>query len=187
MRGVICLLVIVALTAGMHSLSLGREDKKFSPISAGRAYTVREMLENAPIILPDYDMVVSLDRGEATFGRGNARGSVALGDVFATARTADGIDFIGYIVVSGGGVGTFRYLVLYSMTKQGLVHSDSAFLGDRVQVRSIHSGEQSGIEEYQVTITILDRKPKEPMSAPPTLERKLNFVVSGRRFFRETD
>jgi len=185
MRRLIYILVVVAIAAGVHFVSTGRENKKAAPASSEGPYSVRKMLENAPVIPPGQECVVSFNKGRATFTRGNARSEIALGDIFAAARTSDGVDFLGYITVNSGGSGTFRYLVLYSMTKQGLMHQDSAFLGDRVQVRSIQTAQRTDNEEYRVTASILDRKPDEPMSVPPVLERKLIFSVSDNRFIVE--
>jgi hypothetical protein len=187
MRRLVYILMVLAIAAGVHYCSSGREEKKIRRPIMSAPHSVREMLENAPVVVSEHEFIVSLDHGKGTFERGSIRGAITLGDSFAAAKTPEGTDFLGYIVVNFGGSGNFRYLVLYSTTKQGLTHHDSAFLGDRIIVQSIQTVQQPEKEEYRVIVTIRDRKPDEPMSAPPGIERKMTFTVSGHRLFMEKD
>lgn len=187
MRRIIYLLIVLAIAAGLRFLSGGKEAEKVRPPMLSGPYTAQEMLESASVVVPDHEFVVSLNRGEATFEQGDIRGTITLGDVFATAKTPGGTDFLGYIVMNTGGSGNFRYLVLYSMTKQGLTHHDSALLGDRITVQSIRTVQKPDEEEYQVVVDTMDRKPDEPMSAPSTVERELTYTVSGHRLIPEEE
>ncbi len=175
------IIIVLATTAVVYFFFSAQKQQNTPPHMFG-PYTAREMLESASVLIPGLDILVSLNNGRATFEKGEVRGTVELGNAFAMARSAEGADYLGYIIVNTGGSGTFRYLVLYSMTKQGLIHQDSAFLGDRVKVASIQTVTKPENEEYRVIVTILDRKPDEPMAAPPTVGRELTFTISGRQF-----
>jgi hypothetical protein len=84
----------------------------------------------------------------------------ALGDV-----NGDGFEDAAVIlVVDPGGSGTFTYLALVLNENGTAKPVASVLLGDRITVKSMVL--QSG----EVKVTMLTRKPDEPMSAEPTVE-----------------
>ncbi len=99
----------------------------------------------------------------------------AVGDV-----NGDGAeDAVVTLVVQPGGSGVFTYLALVLNDNGRAKPLASVLLGDRILVKSlaIHSG--------TVVVTMLTRKPSEPMSATPTVEVRRTFKVRGNEFVEE--
>jgi hypothetical protein len=95
----------------------------------------------------------------------------AIGDV-----NGDGLeDALVTLVVDPGGSGTFTYLALV-LNQDGKPKPLAAvLLGDRIVVKSL------ALQNGTMEVTMLTRKPEEPMSTEPTLEQKLNFLLQGDR------
>jgi hypothetical protein len=95
----------------------------------------------------------------------------AIGDV-----NGDGLeDALVTLVVDPGGSGTFTYLALV-LNQDGKPKPLAAvLLGDRIVVKSL------ALQNGTMDVTILTRKPEEPMSTEPTLEQTLNFLLQGDR------
>lgn len=93
----------------------------------------------------------------------------ALGDV-----NGDGAeDAAVTLVVDPGGSGTFTYLALV-INEQGTAKPlETVLLGDRIIVRSL------AIQSGSVVVTMLTRKPDEPMSAEPKVEVTRTFKLQG--------
>ncbi len=179
MRRAIYVLVVLAVAAVMYYISRPRSAAPPNPPDMA---LVEPVLDSATVRVPEYDVTVKLSDGHAEFESGPVRGTVAMDEVFAHMRTETGYDILGVLQVSGGGSGTFSYLVLfYRPTPDSLEHRDSILLGDRVKVRDIRTEDGPGGNGYQVVATVLDRRENEPMSAPPTVEQEMAFTVNGHR------
>jgi len=100
----------------------------------------------------------------------------ALGDV-----NGDGAeDALVILVVDPGGSGTFTYLTLV-VNEEGTAKPLAAvLLGDRVVVKSL------ALESGNVVVSLLTRKPDEPMSAEPMVEVTRLFKLLGDRLVEET-
>jgi hypothetical protein len=74
-----------------------------------------------------------------------------------------------------GGSGAFTYLaaVLYENGEAKPVAS--VLLGDRIQLRTI------GIDHGIIRVTLLTRRPDEPMTAAPTVEERKSFKLEDGR------
>jgi hypothetical protein len=93
----------------------------------------------------------------------------ALGDV-----NGDGAeDATVTLVVDPGGSGTFTYLALVINDKGTAKPIALVLLGDRITVENI------AIQSGSVGVTMLTRKPDEPMSAEPKVEVKRTFNLQG--------
>jgi hypothetical protein len=88
-------------------------------------------------------------------------------------------DAVVTLVAQPGGSGVFTFLALALNDNGRAKPLASVLLGDRILVKSlaIHSG--------TVVVTMLTRKPGEPMSATPTVEVRRIFKVRGNELVEE--
>ena len=75
--------------------------------------------------------------------------------------------------INSGGSGTFSYLALVINDKGTAKSVSSIFLGDRIIVESL------AIKPGSVVVTMLTRKPEEPMVAEPKIELTRTFNLQG--------
>ena len=93
----------------------------------------------------------------------------SLGDV-----NGDGVeDAVVTLVADPGGSGTFTYLALVINDNGAAKPIASVLLGDRIIVKSL------AIQSGEVLVTMLTRRPDEPMSTEPTLEVTRRFKLNG--------
>ena len=86
----------------------------------------------------------------------------------------DGVeDAIVTLVVEPGGSGTFTYLAPVINDHGTPKPGAAVLLGDRIIVKSV------SIQNGEVVVTMLTRKPDEPMSAEPTVEVTRTFKLQG--------
>ena len=99
----------------------------------------------------------------------------ALGDV-----NGDGAeDALVTLVVDPGGSGTFTYLVLVLNDGGAARPLAAVLLGDRIVVKSLE------LDSGNAVVSLLMRRPDEPMSAEPTVEETLKFKVQGDQLVEE--
>jgi hypothetical protein len=77
------------------------------------------------------------------------------------------------LVADPGGSGTFIYLAAVINRDGAAEPIASAFLGDRIAVKSL------AIESGKIHVTMLTRKEGEPMAAKPTVELSRRFKLQG--------
>jgi hypothetical protein len=77
------------------------------------------------------------------------------------------------LVVDSGGSGTFTYLAPVINEKGMAKPLDAVLLGDRIKLKSI------SIQSGSIVVTMLTRKPDEPMSAEPKVEVTQRFELQG--------
>jgi hypothetical protein len=125
---------------------------------------------------------LTLENGQATFTAsediGGGTGFVSLEKPRAIVVKGDDADVLALINVSGGGTGTFQYLVRFEYigaTKQ-VTEIEKVILGDRITVNSITT-EIVEPTHYEVLVATKDRKPFEGMAAEPKESRLLHFRV----------
>lgn len=120
---------------------------------------------------------------EETVVPGSAtRTRISLGEEQATGDlNGDGAeDAVVTLVADPGGSGTFIYLAAV-INRNGVAEPIACvLLGDRIAVKSI------AIESGKIHVTVLTRKPNEPMAAKPTVEVKRVFKLQGESFVEET-
>lgn len=88
-------------------------------------------------------------------------------------------DAVVTLVVDPGGSGTFTYLALV-LNEAGIPKPLAAvLLGDRIILKSMEI--QPGI----ITVTMLSRKPDEPMSTEPTVEVIRKFTLRGETLLEQ--
>ena len=98
-------------------------------------------------------------------------GNEASGDL-----NSDGTPDVAFLLTqSGGGSGTFYYVVVAVKTKDGYVGTNAVLLGDRIAPQSTELRDGSLIVNYA------DRKPGEAMTTPPSVGvSKYLKVVDGK-------
>ncbi len=77
------------------------------------------------------------------------------------------------MLVNTGGSGNFRYIAAVLNDQNQPVPVDTAFIGDRVLVRKVT------IVKGVITVTYLDRRTDQPMSARPTVLARKQFKLEG--------
>ncbi len=93
----------------------------------------------------------------------------ALGDI-----NGDGAeDAAVTLVADPGGSGTFTYLAVVINQAGTATPSAAVLLGDRIRVKSL------AIQPGRVVVSMLTRKPEEPMSAEPSVELTRSFEWQG--------
>ncbi|MDR3571687.1 MAG: hypothetical protein P4L81_05860 [Candidatus Pacebacteria bacterium] len=86
-------------------------------------------------------------------------GNEATGDL-----NGDGVPDVAFLLTqSGGGSGTFYYVVVALKTAQGYEGTNAVFLGDRIAPQTTE------IRDGEVIVNYADRNPGEPMTAKPSL------------------
>jgi hypothetical protein len=107
---------------------------------------------------------------------------ISLGEEQATGdlNGDDAQDASVTLVANPGGSGTFTYLAAVINRNGAADPIATVFLGDRIIVKSI------AIESGKILVTLLTRKPDEPMAAKPTVEVKRVFKLQGESFVEET-
>jgi hypothetical protein len=79
------------------------------------------------------------------------------------------------IVYDPGGSGTFYYIAA-AISQNGSYKGTSGFLlGDRIAVKDVE------IRKGVVFVQYADRRPAEPMSAPPLVDRSIQLILTGGR------
>lgn len=186
---VVVIVMIVLLVVGSgkkdvkapHELeTVGDPVVSLSALGEG-AVAVSSVLGNANILVPETSVRTVLSDGAADFVSGETRGAVILGEVFAAQRASDGkYDLFAIAGVNYGGSGTFQYLLSFRADENGVEHTGSALLGDRVAVMGIEvPGE--GKSDYTVSVHGFVRDPYEPPYVEPTIEWTWDFFMAGHR------
>lgn len=148
------------------------------------------LMEAASIgqLLPDLEYTIDLaSSGKAQLKDGAFEEAAApdsaiktkiwLGDVQALGDiNGDGAeDALVTLVVDPGGSGTFTYLALV-VNEDGTANPLAAvLLGDRVVVKSL------ALKSGRAVVSLLTRKPDEPMTADPTVEETREFEIKDGR------
>lgn len=92
--------------------------------------------------------------------------TIAYGDLNADGEE----DALALIAQSGGGSGTFVYVVVYVSGPVKYNGSNAIFLGDRISPQSL------SVKNGVATVKYLDRKEDEPFSAEPTVSTTKQLV-----------
>ncbi len=140
----------------------GQLQTKFDPMNAtyvidGKSYTLANGVSQVPIA-PDLATKIT---------------TRYFGDESAGDLNGDGTQDYGFLITQdGGGSGTFFYAVAAIKTNSGYKITNAYFLGDRIAPQSTQIVGQEFVVNYA------DRKPGEPMSAPPSVGVSKYFKVT---------
>jgi hypothetical protein len=114
----------------------------------------------------------------ATFGD-NSDGFIAVVDNRLAAVSAG--EFIVPFAVSEGGSGTFSYLGLLIENEDGLIHTSSALLGDRIRITDV------SVEDGIVVVETLDRHNDQAMSDEPATRVIREFSTMDGKLLLENE
>jgi hypothetical protein len=146
-----------------------------------------EVLNSNPIVNghPDASNATFLfEEGAVTLKNGTASSRVSpdssatvetdLRDIYAYGDlNSDGKeDAVVVLMQSGGGSGTFFSIAGYISGPVGYKGTGTAFIGDRVEIKSI------SVKGKRITVTYLGRRDDEPFAAEPTVLITKTFLYS---------
>jgi hypothetical protein len=141
--------------------------------------SILEALSNAEYLI-ELASTGKVQLKDGTFEETAAPGSatktkIQLGKIQAVGDVnGDGLeDAVVTLVVDPGGSGTFTYLALVLNQDGEPKPLAAVLLGDRVIVKSL------SLQNGNVEVTMLTRKPGEPMSTEPTVELKRIYNLKG--------
>lgn len=122
--------------------------------------------------------IVALEKGRAAFtvSVDGGKGFVSIGEPRAVVVKGEDADVLALVDIHGRGTGTFQYLVHFEYDhEEDIVHeTQKVLLGDRIIVDDI-TAEITAPTEYEVLVSIKDRRAGEAMAAEPTEPRVLTF------------
>lgn len=130
---------------------------------------IEYIIEGSPVALSD-----GVSRTPAAMGSASAVETRIVGDGLRKDLDGDGRDDIAHLLTQErGGTGTFYYLVAALSTDAGPAGTQGYFLGDRILIRGLAPGPELSIEVH-----FADRRPEDPMSAEPTVQRRLRLMLN---------
>ena len=141
----------------------------WSGLAAVPAYeNVSFTIDNISVTLADGTSVVSDGPGSASSTTTLYFGNEATGDL-----NADGTDDAAFLVTqSGGGSGTFYYVVAALKNTDGTYSGTNAILlGDRIAPQSTE------IKSGKITVNYAERKPTDPMTTAPSVGVSRYFEI----------
>jgi len=164
----VCILSACAGTANTWPTQVPQTSASIRQALPNAAYPI-EVTSTGKAQLKDGDFEESVAPGSATKTKIRLGKEQVFGDV-----NADGTeDAVVTLVVDPGGSGTFTYLVLVLNERGTTKPLAAVLLGDRIILKSM------AIQSGSVTVTMLSRKPDEPMSAAPKVEVTRTFKLQG--------
>jgi len=148
--------------------------------------TLLARLQKASVGVSEDGTRVALSGGKASFviDGTTTNGSVTLGDVAIEKTKGSRENVITTVSVNNGGSGTYTYVVLFEDNAgASLTDKSYALVGDRVVITGIRADEVADSTiDYIVSVSYLDRKAGEPLSAKPTVAHTKILVVQNGAF-----
>lgn len=153
------------------------------------------VISNAFIRVPQTGVDVTLTGGKATYSDSNGRvqGTVEVGKILGWAKTDSGYDvFTDMSLTKTGQVQVLHYVALFNVkTSTSVKYTSAVLIGDRLPIisavpfvdpskqtaGSVGTTVMNSSTGYIVTISYLDRKNGEPITATPTLAKSVNANV----------
>jgi hypothetical protein len=89
------------------------------------------------------------------------------------------LDAVVSLYVDTGGSGSFIYLSAVINRQNEPDSATTIFLGDRISIQSL------AIESEIISLTTLERKPDEPMSAIPSVEKARKFIFQDNQLLEQ--
>lgn len=136
-----------------------------------------DALQSATVTIPGTVETVTLEQGTASYTDSWSRSTVRLGKFLGVETLSDGSrDAFVEIILDSEGSGTYSYVAIFRIMDELHEHTDSVFIGDRIELKSAEVMNRGGMD-YDLAISYLDRKPDEPMSAAPAVPTRRVFRV----------
>ena len=153
----VALLILVAvLLGGFFAINTYIYNKKQGGVEDIKDATI--VAEGVPVTLVNGEAITDIGNGAKVYT--SYFGNEARGDINDDGRE----DIVFIVTQSGGGSGTFVYVVAALQNSAGRYEGTNAvFLGDRVAPQTTE------IRHSIIVVNYADRKPGEPMAARPTV------------------
>jgi len=119
---------------------------------------------------------VALFEGKSSDGTAMVFGQPVTGDLNGDGKP----DAALVLVTNPGGSGTFYYVVVAINATNGPQGTNGILLGDRIAPQDI------SIKDGEVIVDYADRKPSDPMSAPPSIGVTKYFALNGSALLTTT-
>jgi len=127
------------------------------------------LVENTPVMFVNGRAEMETAPGSASKLVTQYFGNEASGDL-----NGDGVPDVAFLLTrSGGGSGTFYYVVAAIKTINGYQGTNAVLLGDRVAPQSTQ------IENEKIIVNYADRAAGEPMTARPSVGKSMFLVFDG--------
>lgn len=165
MKKLVVLIIIIAALAGWYiwhgKIATPTEEIKVMPtVTHPDPSNATFIVEDEPITLKNGKAVSELAPGSLSTEETSLTSDLAYGDINKDGNN----DTVALLLQSGGGSGTFVYLVAYVSGNVGYKGSNAVFIGDRISPKSV-AVSSAGV----ITLKYLDRKPSEAMASEPTV------------------
>jgi len=179
MKKLIGLVVVVGIGYGIWYLSNKTASTAIplsnTPVVDSTTSTSHPDASNGTFIFEDAS--VTLKNG--SFSQPVVPGSVSAEDTTLTSTVGYGDinndgkeDAVVTLIQNAGGTGTFIYIAGYISGPIGYKGTNSVYVGDRIQPKSIV------VDKGEITFNYLERKPEEPMDAEPSISTYKSYSYS---------
>lgn len=156
MKKVFFVLFLFIIIAGTALYWVREQGKKLLPLDARNT---TYLIDNTPVTLIQGTAETEAAPGSASKIITKYFGNEARGDL-----NGDGFDDLAFLITrTGGGSGTFFYVVVALNTPDGYRGTNAVFLGDRI------SPQTSEIRGNELIVNYATRNPDEPMTTSPSV------------------
>ncbi len=165
--GLIVLLLVVG--AGMFVLKETPSQDVSAPVSQNDYKSIAYEIEGQTVVLKNGASVVPAAPGSASKTTTRYFENEVRADL-----NGDGTEDIAFLLTQdSGGSGTFFYVTAALKTQSGYRGTNAAYLGDRIapQTTEFRNG--------GLIVNFAERRPGEPMTAPPSIGVSKYFTVNG--------
>lgn len=154
--------------------------------------TLKGMLDNSSVRVPDTAVDVVLKGGTASYMNGQVRGTVTLGKILGKTKVEAGYDVFVEMTLTSNIIPGQKRVALFNLTNAGTKYGSSVIIGDRVILQSLNISDDPRVSAqykyenlnmrfanvaYVVKVNYLDRKNGEPATATPSLAKDIQFSV----------
>jgi len=159
-------IVLVVIGVGVWVLFGGQHKAVAPTVATFDPLNATYLVDGQPVALVGGKAQEPATPGSAEQVMTSVFGDPATGDL-----NGDGsADAAVIIVQNSGGSGTFYYVAAAIDTTKGAEGTNAILLGDRIAPQNI------SIQNGRILVNYADRKPGEPMSAPPSLGVSRYFI-----------
>lgn len=175
------ILIIIVLIAGLSGIGYFYNQAK-NPVQPAEPLIVASPTPQAKIKPFDFvNKSIQIDDTTLAFKDGQYADASHSATIEKKATSPDGMHSAALVIDQPGGSGTFYYLVGAIMKDGTEMYSSPVLLGDRIEFQTAEVADPGENDNGEITVTYLDRTPRQPMSATPTIEitKRYSFEDNG--------
>lgn len=145
---------------------------------------------NSLITVPQTGVDVALTSGNADYTSGANKGHVAIGKILGRITTDNGTDVIAEMTLTKtGSPNALKYVAMFHNVGDKVTYTSAILIGDRVTVSGITVSADKSVSVnapqtymnsalgYNFTVSYLDRKNGEPLTAVPSVPKSVTVHV----------